>query len=168
MQGERTFRYPTATWDADGSGHAVREVEAALAKHGMLYRGYVVFHWPRQMMRRRVPTVLCAIDRALPIQVGYISAPSPRSHVDAVDAMKDAPALQICLVNRISTIPKRKGLEVYRNDLGRMVTIKSAERSTSTRSKLIGARADLVDQRARSMSRTLRGSTMSFQSYRTG
>ena len=25
MQGERTFRYHTATWDADGSGHAVRE-----------------------------------------------------------------------------------------------------------------------------------------------
>jgi hypothetical protein len=51
--------------------------------------------------------------------------------------MKDAPALKICLVNRISTIAKPKGLEVYRNDLGRTATIKSAERSTSTRSKLL-------------------------------
>jgi hypothetical protein len=25
IQGERTFRYPTATWDADDSGQAVRE-----------------------------------------------------------------------------------------------------------------------------------------------
>jgi hypothetical protein len=71
--------------------------------------------------------------------------------------MKDAPALKICLVNRISTIAKPKGLEVYRNDLGRTAAIKSAEGSTSTRSKLEATvcRVDLVDQRARSMSSRL-------------
>jgi hypothetical protein len=36
----------------------------------MLYSVYLDFHRPRQIMRRRVLIVLCAIDRALPIQVG--------------------------------------------------------------------------------------------------
>jgi hypothetical protein len=63
-------------------------------------------------MSRKVAVVLRTIDRGHPESSRYISAPSARGRVDAVDAMKDAPALQICLVNRISLIAKRKGLEV--------------------------------------------------------
>lgn len=103
----------------------------------MLYSVYLESHWSRYNMSRKNAVVLRTVDRAPPDTSRCRSAPSARGHVDAVDAMKDAPALQICLVNRISTIAKPKGLKVSRNDLGRTATIESAERSTSTRFKLM-------------------------------
>lgn len=52
-------------------------------------------------MSRKVAVVLRTNDRAPPDTSRFSSAPSARGHVDVVDAMKDAPAIQICLVDRI-------------------------------------------------------------------
>jgi hypothetical protein len=58
----------------------------------MLYHGYLTFHWPRRNMSRKVAVVLRTIDRAPSDTSRYISAPSARGRVDAID---DAPALHL-------------------------------------------------------------------------
>jgi hypothetical protein len=59
--------------------------------------------------------------------------------------MKDAPALQICLVNRISTIAKSECLEMTQSDLGRMDQVRGKIDLDSLKANVCRARPDDVD-----------------------